>query len=48
MTIPGLTIDHVVINAGVLKYPNRATELYDKSCRHNVLLSLIFSLFQFF
>jgi NAD(P)-dependent dehydrogenase (short-subunit alcohol dehydrogenase family) len=27
VTIPDLTIDYAVINAGVLKYPNRATEL---------------------
>ncbi|KAL9087913.1 MAG: hypothetical protein Q9165_006475 [Trypethelium subeluteriae] len=25
--IPGLKLDYVVINAGVLRYPNRATEL---------------------
>lgn len=24
----GMSVDNVVLNAGVLKYPNRATEVY--------------------
>jgi NAD(P)-dependent dehydrogenase (short-subunit alcohol dehydrogenase family) len=34
-TIPNLKIDYVVINAGVLRYPNRATELsFDEFAFH--------------
>lgn len=25
--VPNLTLDHIVVNAGVLHYPNRATEM---------------------
>jgi len=27
----GMSIKNVILNAGVLKYPNRATEMYDYS-----------------